>query len=328
MLFFATSYNLLSNTMSASDQSVTDSSDITAQDIMAIVLDHADSVNIPTNELELRGHRFETQIALLFPRRLSLAPKVAEFAKTIDHTYLTITPNDPLADIDNVITICREAGQYGFASVCVRPNHVTLAHQLLQYWGIHDVAVCTVIDFPETKGAIAGTKTPDEKSADAAIAQLNGATEFDVVLDYEAILRGDTEQARKGIFAVCDLVKGNDAGAIVKVIMETARLRSMGGSFAITNACYATVDGGADFGKTSTGFANEGGATTNDVHCLSKYLHLCGVQVKASGGIRDLKTAEIMRHAGPDDHGADRLGLSASVNIIKEKMEQISTVSH
>lgn len=251
------------------------------------------------------------------PTRLDLHPEVAALARTIDHTYLTITKDDPWKDVTEVMRICKEAAEYGFASVCVRPSHVKLARGILDYWDVRDVAVCTVIDFPEQKGQIAGTRKPNEKSAEAAIAQLNGATEFDMVLDYEAILRGDCEYARQGVFAVCDEVKGRDPRAIVKVIMETARLRKQGGWLAIDNACYAVVDGGADFGKTSTGFALEGGATIEDVHQLSESLHLCGVQVKAAGGIRDLVTAEEMKKAG-----ADRLGMSASVPVIQEKMQQ------
>ncbi|MBI3336067.1 deoxyribose-phosphate aldolase [Candidatus Peregrinibacteria bacterium] len=312
--------------MSPLEQPQTDSSKITAEDVMNIVIEHAEKAKIPANELDVRGHRFETQIVLLNPVRLSLPAEVAKLAKMIDHTYLTMTPDDPLADLEKVITLCREAGQYGFTSVCVRPNHVALASRLLKYWQINDVAVCAVIDFPEKKGDIAGAKSPDEKSAEAAIAQLNGATEFDVVLDYQAVLREDSECARQGVYAVCNHVKDRDPRAIVKVIMETALLQNWGGGIAVSNACDATIDGGADFGKTSTGFALEGGATVMDVYHLSELLHPCGVQVKASGGIRGLKTVELMRHAGPEDHGADRLGLSSSLAIIKEKMEQIGKV--
>lgn len=272
---------------------------------------------------EMAEHHCFIHVIAQHPKRLELHPDVQALARQIDHTYLTITKDNPWEDIIEVMRVCKEAALYGFASVCVRPNHnhVKIARKTLDYWNVSDVAVCTVIDFPKGKGDIAGTASPDNKAAEALQAERDGATEFDVVLDYEAILRGDFEHARQGVFAVSDAVKNVDPGAIVKVIMETARLRSQGGWLAIDNACYAVVDGGADFGKTSTGFASEGGATVEDVHHLSEALHPCGVQVKASGEIRDLKTAEAMRQAG-----ADRLGLRSSVPIIKEKIEQYSNL--
>lgn len=272
---------------------------------------------------EMAEHHCFIHVIAQHPKRLELHPDVEALARQIDHTYLTITPDNPWKDVTEVMRICKEAAVYGFASVCIRLNHVKIARRSLDYWNVSDVAVCTVIDFPKGKGDIAGTASPDDKAAEALQAQRDGATEFDMVLDYEAVLRGDFEHARQGVLAVCDTVKNIDSGAIVKVIMETARLRDQGGWLAIDNACDAVVDGGADFGKTSTGFALEGGATLQDVQHLSETLHPCGVQVKASGGIRDLKTAEAMRQAGPERHGADRLGLSGSVSIIKEKIEEI-----
>lgn len=258
---------------------------------------------------------FGTYSILYQPERKDLPPEVQALARAIDHTYLTVTPDNRFADVHNVVCLCREAGEWGTASVCVRPAKVALAHRLLERWGITDVAVGTVIDFPNAKGELAGGASPQEKGLEALAAQRDGATEFDVVIDYQAILRGDFEQAYEGIASVIEAVRSQDERAIVKTILETAWLREHGGELAIRDACEAAISGGTDFVKTSTGYATEGGATPADVILLTDLALPRGVFVKASGGIRTLHDALLYRRLR-----AFRLGMSASVRILEEAL--------
>lgn len=259
---------------------------------------------------------FETAAILYKPERKELLPEVKALAGTIDHTYLTVTPENRFTDVQNVVRLCREAGEWGTASVCVRPSKVALAKHLLDRWGVDDVAVCTVIDFPNAKGDLAGFSSPKEKAWQALVAQDEGATEFDVVIDYQAILRGDFDTAYAGIAAVTEAVRSHDSGAIVKTILETAWLRERGGELAVTDACEAAIDGGTDFVKTSTGYAPEGGATPEDVILLADLAHPRGVLVKASGGIQTLHDALLFLRLG-----ASRLGMSASVKVLEEALK-------
>lgn len=256
---------------------------------------------------------FETFAILHQPERKNLPPEVQALARTIDHTYLTVTPDNRFTDVQNVVRLCREAGEYRTASVCVRPSKVALAKNLLAKWGITDVAVGTVIDFPNAKGELAGAASPEAKGTEALAAQRAGAREFDVVIDYQAILCGDHEQAYEGIASVVEAVRLKDDRAIVKTILETAWLRARGGEPAIRDACEAAIEGGTDFVKTSTGYALEGGATEDDVALLEELASPCSVLVKASGGIRTLSDALLYRRLG-----ASRLGMSASVTILEE----------
>lgn len=261
---------------------------------------------------------FETAAVLYKPERKELPPEVKALAGSMDHTYLTITPEHRFMDVGNVVRLCREAGKYGTASVCVRPSKVALAKNLFDQWGITDVPVCTVIDFPNAKGDLAGYAAPDRKAEEALFAQERGAKEFDVVIDYQAVLRGDFRTASAGVAAVTDAVRSRDAGAIVKTILETAWLRERGGELAITDACAAAIDGGTDFVKTSTGYAKEGGATPEDVILLTEHAHPHGVLVKASGGIKTLHDALLFRRLG-----ASRLGMSASVTVLEEALKSL-----
>ncbi|MBI2117957.1 deoxyribose-phosphate aldolase, partial [Candidatus Peregrinibacteria bacterium] len=215
-----------------------------------------------------------------------------------------------------VMQLCREAGEWGMASVCVRPTEVSLARNLLDWWGIDDVTVCTVINFPKEKGGRGGIIPEKECVEEALQAQRDGATEFDVVIDYEALLRGFPMRAYHSIADVADAVKSNDAGAIVKAILETATLRKHGGFFALSSACTAAIAGGADYLKTSTGYAPEGGATVDDVTLLHDGAEPCGVLVKASGGIKTLEQLRALQRAG-----ASRFGMSASVKVLEEALK-------
>lgn len=259
---------------------------------------------------------FVETVAILYkPERRELPPEVEQLARSIDHTYLTITPEDRFVDVQNVVQLCREAGEWGMASVCIRPTKVALARHLLDRWGIDDVAVCTVINFPQEKGGRGGI-TPEKECIEEALqAQRDGATEFDVVIDYEALLRRNAQRAFWSIQCVAEAVKSRDPGAIVKAILETATLRKHGGVMALGSACTAAIGGGADYLKTSTGYAPEGGATVDDVTFLHDEAEKCGVLVKASGGIKTLDQLIALRSAG-----AARFGLSASVKILEEAL--------
>lgn len=287
----------------------------TADDVIDELLAAAGQPHIEGTQI----HALCEAAAILYkPDVIELPPEALQLAQSIDHTYLTVTQEDPIQDIREVVRVCAEAAAYHFKSVCIRPDFVSLARTLLKYWDAQDTSVCTVIDFPKAKDEIAGTAESEVKSAEADMAQLNGATEFDVVLDYRAILNGRGTKAYEDIAAVCNQVKGRDAGSIVKVIVESALLRRWGGEPALWDGCQAVIDGGADFGKTSTGFAREGGATEEDVRFLADRLHPCGILVKASGGIGDLPTLEAMQKAG-----ADRYGMSKSVKVMQEKLAQM-----
>lgn len=211
-------------------------------------------------------------------------------AKYIDHTLLQ--PTATAADIER---LCAEAKTYGFASVCVSPARVAQAASCLAG---SDVAVCTVIDFPQGAGSRAA------KIAAAMQASFDGATELDMVISLGAVKDGDWDTVRQDIAAV----KAAGGERIVKVILETALLTDA----EIVRACQEAQRAGADFVKTSTGF--QGGGATLDAVRLMRETVGDKMGVKASGGIRDAKTAAAMI-----DAGANRLGTSASVAIVTEE---------
>ncbi len=210
-------------------------------------------------------------------------------AKYIDHTVLK--PTATKADIEQ---LCAEAKQHGFASVCINPCWVALAAALLKGT---DVKVCTVIGFP------LGANTTAVKVLEAKDAIKNGAQELDMVINIGALKSGMCEEVYHDIKLIRDL--GNDF--ILKVIIETCLLTDEEKK----KACELAACAKADFVKTSTGFST-GGATVEDVK-LMKAAIPAGMQVKASGGIRDLETTKKMIEAG-----ATRIGASAGVKILSE----------
>ncbi len=258
---------------------------------------------------------FEELAKKFTPGSVNIPDEARVLARAIDHTNLKKDASD-----EDIAQLCREATEFGFASVCVRPEKVKLASELFKKWGVKDVSVCAVIDFPNKKGDVAGKASPEEKAKETKKAIMDGAREIDMVLDYEAILNGDIERALGGVKAVVEtarqLEKELGGKIIVKIIMETALLRARGGESAIKSACETVIAGGADFGKTSTGFAVEGGASLEDVRILAKELKPKGIKVKASGGIKTAEDAEKMLKTG-----ADRLGMSAGAKIMKEKIK-------
>jgi deoxyribose-phosphate aldolase len=208
----------------------------------------------------------------------------------IDHTLLK-----PDATKEAIARLCAEAGQYKFYSVCVNSGWVAFCREQLADSG---VKISAVAGFP------LGAEKSAVKAFEAAAAAEDGAEEIDMVLPVGALLAGDEHAVREDIRSVVEAVRGK---AIVKVILETGFLSDEQKK----TACRLAAEAGAHFVKTSTGFG-PGGATVSDVRLLRQSVppHM---QVKASGGVRDLKTALAMIGAG-----ADRIGTSSGVAIMSE----------
>lgn len=218
-------------------------------------------------------------------------PSVEQVARMMDHTLLR-----PDATQDEVYKLCNDALQYNFASVCVNPTWVALCADMLAG---SPVKVCTVIGFP------LGATLPDVKAYEAAQAIGNGAREVDMVQNIGALKSGNYYLVADDVAAV--VRTAHDLGATVKVIIETALLSEA----EKIKSCEIAQAEGADYVKTSTGFA-AGGATASDV-ALMRGVVGSTMGVKASGGIRTAKDALAMIEAG-----ASRLGVSASIKILDE----------
>ncbi len=235
---------------------------------------------------------FRTPVRL--PRKLrssiAVVHSLSEIAAVIDHTLLK-----PDATHDQIVALCAEARRFEFAAVCVNSYWVQLAvHEL----GEGPVKVCTVAGFP------LGACSTAAKVADAGEAVDNGALEVDMVMNIGALRSGDSNAVRRDIEAVVE--ESHRGGAITKVILETSLLTDSEKEL----ACVLATDAGAEYVKTSTGFAG-GGATVHDVELMRRVVgpHM---GVKASGGIRTLEEVEAMLTAG-----ASRIGASASVRIVE-----------
>jgi deoxyribose-phosphate aldolase len=210
----------------------------------------------------------------------------------IDHTLLK--PDATPAQIE---MLCKEAIEYGFASVCVNGVYVPQCAQLL---ADSPVKVCTVVGFP------LGASSATVKAFEAEQAIEHGATEIDMVLSIGALKSGDLRALHHDIAAVT-LACHAHPNVICKVILETALLTDE----EKTIACQVAKEARADFVKTSTGFGG-GGATVEDVRLMRQVVG-DGVGVKASGGVRTLADAIAMVEAG-----ATRIGASAGVKIAQE----------
>lgn len=210
------------------------------------------------------------------------------YAKLIDHTLLKAD-----AKKEAIVTLCEEAKQHHFASVCVNPAWVEAAAQMLHGT---DVAVCTVIGFP------LGANTSETKAFEAGDAIAKGATEVDMVINIGALKDGNDELVERDIRAVTEAAKGK---ALTKVIIETSLLTEE----EKVRACKLAVKAGADFVKTSTGFST-GGATVEDITLMRRTVGPT-IGVKASGGVRDFAGMEAMIQAG-----ATRIGTSSGVALI------------
>jgi deoxyribose-phosphate aldolase len=210
-------------------------------------------------------------------------------ASLIDHTLLK-----PDATRQDIEVLCREAAQFCFASVCVNPNWVPLCRDLLRGTG---VKVCTVIGFPF------GAHSPDVKAYEARRAVEQGAEEVDMVINIGALKSKDYALVEQDIRGVVQAVGKN---TVVKVILETSLLTRDEKIMGSTLAKAA----GADYVKTSTGFAG-GGATVEDVRLMRETVGP-EIGVKASGGIRTKEDVKAMVAAG-----ATRIGASAGVKIVR-----------
>ena len=212
-----------------------------------------------------------------------------ELNKYFDHTILKSS-----ATKEEVKNVCKEAMYNNFASVCVNQYRTAMVKELLDGT---DVAVCTVIGFP------LGAVTTEVKVFETLEAIKAGADEIDMVINIGALKDKAYDYVKNDI----EKVKQASGDKLLKVIIETCLLTED----EKRKACELSVEAGADYVKTSTGFST-GGATTDDVS-LMKYTVAGKAKVKASGGIRDYKAAKMMI-----DAGADRLGTSATVDIMKK----------
>jgi len=212
--------------------------------------------------------------------------------KYIDHTNLKATATE-----EDIRKLCREAREYGFASVCVNPVHTELVHRELAG---SSVMTCCVVGFP------LGANDSRIKAAEAKLAVEAGADEVDMVINLGAIKAGNRDEVRDDIAAVVKAA----AGRTVKVIIETCYLEDKEKKA----ACECAKDAGAHFVKTSTGFGS-GGATVEDVKLMKSVVGDI-MKVKASGGIRTLDDAVAMIEAG-----ADRIGASAGIAIVEAARE-------
>lgn len=214
-----------------------------------------------------------------------------QLAKVIDHSLLR-----PELTEAEVIAGCELAARYHVASVCVKPADVALAARLLRG---SDVAVGTVIGFPH------GSSTTAVKVCEARDALANGAVELDMVINIGALRSGKVDLVSEEIQAV--VAAAHPAGALVKVILENAYLTDAEKVI----GCKLAEAAGADFVKTSTGFAPSG-ATIVDVQLMRASVGP-GVQVKCAHGVRTLQALLNMI-----DAGVTRSGATATADILDE----------
>jgi deoxyribose-phosphate aldolase len=198
----------------------------------------------------------------------------------------------PEATRAEIETAAREAVELGCASVCVQPSMVSFAAEVVG----DRIVVCSVVGFPH--GATLSRVKADEAAAAVAL----GAGEIDMVIDLSLVAEGDFASATADVAAVRESVPG----VVLKVIVESA----LWSPSQLRAVCDASVSGGADYVKTSTGFHPAGGASIEAVGSMAETVGT-RARVKASGGIRSLDQAMAMI-----DAGADRLGLSATAAVL------------
>jgi deoxyribose-phosphate aldolase len=223
-----------------------------------------------------------------------------ELARMIDHTLLK-----PEATIKQVDELCAEAKKHTFASVCINPSYVPRCAKFLKDT---PVKVCTVIGFP------LGATSTAAKAYETEKAIQDGATEVDMVINVGMLKSGEYDYVENDIFAVVSTAKRYRV--LTKVILETGLLNDE----EKIKACVLAKKAGADFVKTSTGFA-KGGATAGDIALMRKVVG-SAMGVKASGGVRTREEALEMVASG-----ADRIGASASVKIISGAVETTKSQS-
>ncbi|HEY4148423.1 MAG TPA: deoxyribose-phosphate aldolase, partial [Chitinophagaceae bacterium] len=211
-------------------------------------------------------------------------------ASYIDHTVLK--PNTSVTEIER---LCAEAATYEFAAVCVPPPFIKRAKTLLEpTW----VKTATVIGFPF------GYSATEAKIAEIVLALVDGADELDMVINLVALRMGDWDFLAKEVKLAAEII--HNKGKLFKLIIESGILSRE----EIIQCCEVLGPLGIDFMKTSTGYAGKG-ASVEAVELMRKNLP-ASVRIKASGGIRTFEFARQLIEAG-----ADRLGCSASVAIVK-----------
>ena len=218
-----------------------------------------------------------------------------ELNKYIEHTLLKQD-----ATRNEVVKLLEEACKYKFLGVCVNPCNVSFAKQYLKDTNNNDIKVVTVIGFPLGQG------TTESKILETIDAVKNGADEIDMVMNDGKLKDGDYDYIVEEISKIKAACQNHN----LKVILETDLLTKD----EIKKACELCIKGGADFVKTSTGFVKNGiGAKVEDVALMYESVKSSGLQVKASGGIRDREAAIKMI-----DAGTTRLGTSSGVKIVSE----------
>lgn len=215
------------------------------------------------------------------------------FNKYFDHTLLKAD-----ATSSQILKLVSEAVNCDFASVCVNGSHVRSVRRFIDASG-SDVKVAAVAGFP------LGAMSTNAKAYEVQLALEDGAQEIDLVMNIGQAKAGNWAYVEDEIYSICEMC--HEDGAVLKVIIETCLLSDE----EIVQACRSCVECGADFVKTSTGFST-GGATPEAVRLMKETVGDRAL-VKASGGIRTLDDAKAMI-----DAGADRLGCSASVEIMEE----------
>ena len=211
--------------------------------------------------------------------------------KYIDHTLLKATSTP--ADIEK---LCEEAAYYGFYAVCVNSTYLPLAGEVLRDAAVKKAAV---VGFP------LGAMATAAKVAEAEYCLSHGADELDMVINVGRLKSGHHRAVREEISKIKALMQ---RGQELKVIIETCYLTKE----EIQTASKLVIDGGGDFVKTSTGFGT-GGATLEDVS-LIREITKDRCKIKASGGIRDRKTALLYL-----EQGVQRIGTSSGIAIVKTK---------
>ena len=221
-------------------------------------------------------------------------------AAHIDHTNLKAEVDEQAID-----TLVSEARAHGFAAVCVNSRFAGRVAQALQ---CTDVSPCVTVGFP------LGAMKPMARNVEATAACKDGATEIDFVAHLPMLMRGEMEPMRDEFAELVRTVRAVNPDVVVKVILETAALMAdvdgITSEQRIELACLAAQESGCDFVKTSSGFHPAGGATVPAVKLLRKYAG--PLKVKAAGGIKTADDAKRML-----DAGADRLGCSAGVQIVR-----------
>lgn len=216
-----------------------------------------------------------------------MAMNAREFARHIDHTLLR-----PDATDKDVLRLCDEAVEYGFAAACVASCWAGVAKKRL---GGSGVKACCVVGFPFGSGASYA------KASEAWAAVDAGADEVDAVMNVGYLKSGMVEEVKRELSAVVAVAQG----ATVKVIIETCYLTDEEKVL----AARLVKDSGAEFVKTSTGYGPKG-ATTEDIRLIAK--EVPGIKIKASGGIRSFEDAKKFL-----DAGASRIGTSSGPAIMK-----------